>query len=232
MQWYILTGTTDLNVRGKATNQSNFNFLLDTAKYFYEPPPQSLTVPSFQLHHHAKLTDLVQSLITGYLHPLISKKLLDCLSRFKTVPTSRFFPTTLIGKKGEEYPYYIYVQHADFNITDYDRSIFSKPAGLDENYQPAYEDLTIKASNLRDVLDKGGCGARALFIKNNIEWDFFVLAGPPFLWMARDYVVQALQEAEVTGFCFIPFQQGDDFVYEGIVRKALRIEQANSDGFP
>jgi hypothetical protein len=184
----------------------------------------TLVAPKFKLHHHAKLTDYIHSMMTSTVCPLISEILFDCLSQFNTIPTSRALPTVLIGKKREELPYYVYVQQADFTATDYERSIFCKPAGFNEKWEPAYEDLKVKVNNLREVLDNGGCGPRALYIKEDIPWDFFVLAGPPFLWMARDYVVQALQEAGITGICYIPFQQGDDFVNDDLVSKAMRVE--------
>jgi hypothetical protein len=222
MKWYILTQTTDRNVIGKADNQSECRALFDIAKYLYEPAPPQLTAPQFKLHHHAKLTDLVQNLMSLNIHHLISQKLLDCLKQFKTIPTSRALPTTLIGKKKEQYVYYVYIQQADLNAIDYDRSIFCKISGVNEKYEHTYEDLKVKVSSLKEVTDQGGIGARALYIRNDISWDFFVLAGPPFLWMARDYVVQALQEADITGICYIPFQQGDDFVYDDLVGKAIR----------
>jgi hypothetical protein len=222
MKWYILTQTTNRNVIGKADNQSQCSARFDVAKYLYEPVPEYFKVPTFKLHHHAKLTDLVQSVNTSPVRPLCSKKLLDILMQFKTIPTSRALPTLLIGKKGEDLPYYVYIQQADFTATDYERSIFCKPAGFNEKWEPAYEDLEVKVSSFREVLDNGGFGPRAWFLKEDIPWDFFVLAGPPFLWLARDYVVRALQETGITGICYIPFQQGDDFVNDDIVLKTIR----------
>jgi len=227
MNWYIIFRTLDRDKIGKADNQSSAMRLFESAKYIYEPVPMDLKPPQFKLHHHAKLTDLVQSLMTSDYHPLISTKFLDCLRSFKTVPTSCALPTMLIDKKGEELPYYVYVQQADFNAVDYLRSVFCKPAGFNEKWIPIYEDIESKPSCFREVIDQGGVGARALYIYDDISWDFFVLAGPPFLWMARDYVVHALQDAEITGLCYIPFHQGDDFVNDDMVSKALRIEQPN-----
>ncbi len=224
MVWYILTPTTNRDIIGKADNQSSALKLFDSSKYLYEPLSNVFALPYFKLHHHAKLTDLVQSLMTTQVHPLISQRLHDILIQFKTIPTSRALPTVLIGKRGEELPYYVFVQQADFTATDYERSIFCKPAGFNEKWEPAYEDLEVKVNNLREVLDNGGCGPRAWYIKEDIPWDFFVLAGPPFLWMAQDHVVQALQEAGITGICYIPFQQGDDFVNDELLWKAMRAE--------
>ncbi|MBX2927936.1 MAG: hypothetical protein KF852_08890 [Saprospiraceae bacterium] len=224
MKWYILTQTTNRNVIGNADNQSECSARFDAAKYLYELVPEHFKVPGFKLHHHAKLTDLVQSVNTSPVRPLIGQKLLDILMQFKTVPISRALPAVLIGKKGEELPYYVYVQHADFTATDYERSIFCKPAGFNEKWEPAYEDLKVKVGSLREVIDQGGVGPRALYINDSIPWDFFVLAGPPFLWMAQDHVVEALQEAQITGICYIPFQPGDDFVNDDIVSKAMRAE--------
>ncbi|NRA51869.1 MAG: hypothetical protein HRU12_22310, partial [Phaeodactylibacter sp.] len=65
-------------------------------------------------------------------------------------------------------------------------------------------------------------GARALYLNDDIGWDYFVLAGPPFLWLARDYVVAALEEAHISGICYIPLNQGDDFVIDGIANKTIR----------
>ncbi len=224
MQWNVLTRTSRQEVTGKATVQAESDKLFDAAKYLYEPAPSSLVAPKFKLHHHAKLTDYIHSVMTSAVCPLISGRLFDCLRQFKTVPTSRALPTLLIGKKGEELPYYVYVQHADFTATDYERSIFCKPAGFNEKWESAYEDLNVKAGSLREVIDQGGTRPRALYIKDSIPWDFFVLAGPPFLWMAQDHVVRALQEAGITGICYIPFQQGDDFVNDDLVSKAMRAE--------
>lgn len=222
MQWYVLTQMLNREIIGKADYQSQCLALFDIAKYLYEPVPRGLKAPDFKLHYRAKLTDLVQSPMTSDVRPLINQKLRNVLRNFKTVPTSSPLPTKLIGKKGEAYPYYVYIQQADFEATDYARSVFCKPAGLDENYQPAYEDLATGLRDFQEVKRLGGYGARALYLKEDIEWDYFVLAGPPFLWMARDYVVEALKAAHITGICYIPFTQGDDFVYDDIVKKAIR----------
>ncbi len=110
-----------------------------------------------------------------------------------------------------------------FHVADYERSVFSRIAGMKDNgYEYIYEDF--QASDYEEVRLLKGRWASALYIKEDIEWDFFLLAGPPFLWMARDYVVQALQEAGITGICYIPFQQGDDFVNDDLVSKAMRVE--------
>jgi hypothetical protein len=137
MQWYALFKIINREIVGKVDNQADSSRLFNSSKYLSEPAPSYLPIPDFKLHYHAKRTDLIQTVMTTNLHPLISQKLLDILRKFKTVPTSSPLPTKLIGKKGETYPYYVYIQQADFEATDYARSIFCKPAGLDENYEPA-----------------------------------------------------------------------------------------------
>jgi hypothetical protein len=222
MNWYILFSTTNRDIKGRAVNQSKCITGYTFEGCLRDPSAPYLTEARFQLHHQAKLTDLVQSVMTSERSPLISQKLLENLNQFKTAPSSRALPVKLIGKKKEAYAYYILAQYPCLNATDYSRSIFCKPAGLDENYQPAYEELPTGLNSYREVIDFGGVGARALYIKKDIGWDYFVLAGPPFLWLARDYVVEALRSAQITGICYIPFMPGDDFVYDGIVEKAIR----------
>ncbi len=230
MQWYVLHRTSLQEVTGKVVVQAKSGKLFDAARYLYEPAPFTLVAPKFKLHYHAKLTDYIHSMMTSALCPLISGRLFDCLRQFKTVPTSRALPTVLISKKGEELPYYVYVQHADFTATDFERSIFCKLVLDEERGRGVYKDITEKVNTYQEVRDHGGTNARVLYLKDNIEWDFFVWGGPPFLWMARGHVVKTLQEAKITGVCYVPFQQGDDWVNDELFMRVMRIEQPKWGG--
>ncbi len=92
----------------------------------------------------------------------------------------------------------------------------------DNGYEYIYEDF--QASDYEEVRLLKGRWASALYIKEDIEWDFFLLAALPFLWMVNEKVADALRAAQITGICLIPFQQGDDFVNDDMVSKAMRAE--------
>lgn len=92
----------------------------------------------------------------------------------------------------------------------------------ENGFEYVHEDF--KANNFEDMRDRKGIGAVKLYIKDDIQWDFFMLGNTPFLWMVNEKVAEALRAANITGICLIPFQQGDDFVNDDLVSKAMRAE--------
>ncbi len=230
MSWYILTKTTNYKIAGTDVPQTE---AMPTDKpysisvyndYLRSPAPKNLFVPKFKLRYRAKLTDLMSVGFLGFpTHTIISENFLSVLKSFQS-PPYQAFPTSVFDKKGIEHPYFVFMQNApQFHAADYARSVFSRIAGMKENgYEYIFEDF--KASGFEEVLQQKGVDASALYIKEDIEWDFFLLAAPPFLWMVNEKVADAIRAAQITGICLIPFQQGDDFVHERLFAKAQRIE--------
>ncbi len=230
MNWYILAKTTNFKIAGTAVPQTE-NLPTDKPysisvynDYLRSPAPDDLFIPKFKLRYRANLTDLTSASIFGFpTHSVISEKFLSVLKNFLS-PPYQSFPTSVLDKKGIEHPYFVFMQNApQFHAADYARSVFSRIAGMKENgYEYIFEDF--QASGFEEVLQQKGVDASALYIKEDIEWDFFLLAAPPFLWMVNEKVADALRAAQITGICLIPFQQGDDFVHERLFAKAQRIE--------
>ncbi|MBX2929422.1 MAG: hypothetical protein KF852_16445 [Saprospiraceae bacterium] len=230
MNWYIIAKTTNYQIAGTAVPQTE---ALPTDKpysisvyndYKRSPAPENLFVPKFKLRYRAKLIDLTNVGFLGFpTQSIISENFLSVLKNFHS-PPYQAFPTSVFDRKGIEHPYFVFMQNApQFHVTDYARSVFSRIAGMKENgYEYIFEDF--QASGFDEVLQLKGVDASALYIKEDIEWDFFLLAAPPFLWMVNEKVAEALRTANITGICLIPFQQGDDFVYERLFAKAQRIE--------
>lgn len=231
MNWYILRHSMNSKVMGSALIQvrglhsAEIPYRDDIAKYLYEPIPGNIKVPNFKLEYRAKLTDLIKhggDFDTACL--LLNQRLLEILTLFHT-PTQRVFPTCVIDRKNNSHPYYMLMQNGQFDIVDYNRSIFRgiKEMIIKENgFEYVYEDF--KANNFEDRRDRRGIGAVELYIRDDIKWDFFLLGNTPFLWMVNEKVADALQTVNITGICLIPFQQGDDFVNDDIVSKAMRAE--------
>jgi hypothetical protein len=229
MNWYILSKTTNFKVAGTDVPQTEALAtdkpfpLAVYNKYLRSPAPKNLFIPKFKLRYRAKLTDLTS---VGFLsfptQPIISEKFFHALKGFKS-PEFQAFPTKVIDKKGVEHPYYVLMQNSpQFGIVDYGRSRFSRIAEIRDGYKYVFEDF--QASDFEDVLNQKGVDARALYIQDDIGWDFFILAGPPFLWMVNEPVAQALQSSKITGICLVPFQQGEDFIDERLFNKAQRVE--------
>lgn len=231
MKWYILAKTTNFKIAGTDVPQTE-NLPTDKpysisiyGDYYRSPAPNDLFIPKFKLRYRAKLTDLTSAAIFGFpTQSIISENFLSVLKNFQS-PPYQAFPTSVFDKKGIEHPYYVFMQNLpQFHLTDYTLSVFSRRhSELNYNYPPhQYEDF--KAISFEDVVARKGFGASALYIKEDIEWDFFLLAAPPFLWMVNEKVADALRAANITGICLIPFQQGDDFVNDDIISKAQRVE--------
>jgi len=227
MKWYILTNTNNLAERGKVDVQANslnsveIPYRDDLARYFYEPVPDDLKIPPFKLEYRAKLTDWVLQ-VSYSPWRLLSKKFIECINGANT-PTCKLFSTKLIDRKGNEYPYFIPIQNGQFDIVDYTNSVFRRPVKLKANgYEYEYEDF--KATSFEDVRNQRGIGPSALYLKEPIQWDSFLLGELPFPWMVNEKVADALRAANITGICLIPFQQGDDFVNDDIISKAQRVE--------
>lgn len=230
MNWYILAKTTNFKIAGTAVPQTE-NLPTDKpysisiyGDYYRSPAPHDLFIPKFKLRHRAKLTDLTGAAIFGFpTQSIISEKFLSVLKNFHS-PPYQAFPTSVFDRKGIEHPYFVFMQNApQFHAADYARSVFSRIAGMKENgYEYIFEDF--QASGFEEVLQQKGVDASALYINEDIEWDFFLLAAPPFLWIVNEKVADALRAAKITGICLIPFQQGDDFVHERLFAKAQRIE--------
>ncbi len=230
MNWYILSETTNFKIAGTAVPHTE---ALPTDKpysisiygeYYRRPAPSDLFIPKFKLRYRAKLIDLTNVGFLGFpTQSIISEKFLSVLKNFYS-PPYQAFPTSVFDRKGIEHPYFVFMQNApQFHATDYTRSVFSRIAGMKKNgYEYIFEDF--QASGFEEVLQQKGVDASALYIKEDIEWDFFLLAAPPFLWMVNEKVADALRAAQITGICLIPFQQGDDFVHERLFAKAQRIE--------
>ncbi len=231
MNWYILRHSMNSKVMGSAFIQAHglhsaeIPYRNDTAKYFYEPIPGNIKVPNFKLEYRAKLTDLIKH--GGDFSAtclLVSQKLLEILAPFYT-PPQRVFPTYVIDRKNNSHPYYMLMQNGQFDIVDYSRSIFrgiKETIKKENGFEYVYEDF--KATNFEDRRDRKGIGAIALYIKEDIQWDFFLLGDTPFFWMVNEKVAEALRAANITGICLVPFHQGDDFVNDDLVSKAMRAE--------
>lgn len=227
MNWYILGRTTNYAITGTASPQAKglyspkAPYRLDLGKFLYEQAPDELKIPSYKLEHRAKLTDLVQGDNTTFPgHTLISKMLLECLFTFRS-PGFQKIPTVVIDKKDSQHPYFFFMQFPQFDLVDYSRSIFSRITDM-VNGQYSYEDF--QATSFEDVRAKKGVGAKAIFMKENFDFDFFILPAFPFLWMVNEKIADALREAKITGICLIPFHQGENFVDDNIISKAQRIE--------
>ncbi len=228
MNWYILVETTNFKIAGTDVPQTE---VLPSNKpypnysdYYSKPAPSDLFVPKLKLRYRARFTDLTSAAIFNFpTHSIISEKFFHVLKNFQS-PPFQVFPTIVIDKKGIEHPYFLFMQNApQFHATDYSRSVFSRIVGMKDNgYEHIYEDF--QTFGFEEVLQQKGVDASALYIKEDIEWDFFLLAAPPFLWMVNEKVAEALRAANITGICLIPFQQGDDFVHERLFAKAKRIE--------
>ncbi len=231
MKYYILRHSMSSRVMGSALIQAHgvysneVPYRDDITKYLYETIPEDIQVPNFKMEYRARLTDLIKhggSFTSAFL--LISQKLLEILTPFHT-PKYSVFPTYVIDRKNNSHPYYMLMQNGQFDIVDYDRSVFRgiKEMVIKENgFEYVYEDF--RAKNFEDQRDRKGIGSVALYIKEDIEWDFFLLAAPLFLWMVNEKVAEALRAVNITGICLIPFQQGDDFVNDDLVSKAMRAE--------
>lgn len=197
----------------------------DIAKFLYEPIPEDIKVPNFKLEYRAKLTDLIKhggSFSTAFL--LLSQRLMETLIPFQ-IPAYRVFPTCVMDRKNNSHPYFMLMQNGQFDIVDYSRSIFrgiKEMIKKENGFEYVYEDF--KANNFEDRRERKGIGAVELYLKEDIQWDFFLLGNAPFLWMVNEKVAEALRVAKITGICLIPFQQGDDFVNDDLVSKAMRVE--------
>lgn len=214
-------GNVLVQARGLFTAEAPYRD--DIAKFLYEPIPEDIKVPNFKLEHRAKVTDLLNTGSWASAR-LTSKRFYECLCGFHT-PSFKAFPTYVIDRKKNSHPYYMLMQSGQFNIVDYNRSVFRgiKEMIIKENgFEYVYEDF--KATNFEDMRDRKGIGAVKLYIKDDIQWDFFLLGNTPFLWMVNEKVAEALRAAHITGICLIPFQQGDDFVNDDLVSKAMRAE--------
>lgn len=237
MAWYILTETTNRKIAGLAYPQGEsvptevpYSITI-YSNYLRSPAPEDIFVPKFKLRYRAKLTDLTSVAMFNFpTQSIISEKLLSLLKNFQS-PRCQAFPTSVIDKKGIEHAYNVFMQNApQFHAADYSRSVFARIAGMKDNgYEYIFEEF--QAAGYEEVKQQKGRAASALYIREDIKWDFFLLAGPPFLWMVNEKVAEALKAANITGLCLIPFQPGDDFVNDDIVSKALRIEQSDQDGF-
>lgn len=93
-----------------------------------------------------------------------------------------------------------------------------------KNESGQYVHENFQATSYEEVRSQKGTDAYSLYLRENIEWDSFILAGPPSLWMVNQKVADALHEAKITGICLIPFHQGENFVDDNIVLKAERVE--------
>lgn len=216
-------------VRGNVLVQANGIYTVeipyrdDIANFLYKPITNDIKVPNFKLEHRAKVTDLLNTGSWASAR-LISKRFYECLCSFNA-PSLKAFSTNVIDRKNNSYPYYMLMQCGQFDIVDYNRSIFRgiKEMIIKENgFEYVHEDF--KANNFEDMRDRKGIGAVKLYIKDDIQWDFFMLGNTPFLWMVNEKVAEALRAANITGICLIPFQQGDDFVNDDLVSKAMRAE--------
>ena len=155
---------------------------------------------------------------------LISEKLLSHLNNFAS-PPQKVFSTRIIDIRGEVHSYFLLLQNAQFDIIDYERSVFCTIKGQRfQHDRYVYECEEFKAADFEDHKNRGGAGPISLFIKKDIPFDFFLLAGPPFFWMVNEKIADALRAANITGICLVPFQQGDDFVNDDLVSKAMRAE--------
>ncbi len=230
MSWYILTETVNRKVAGMTYPQVESEAIevpysiTIYSDYTLSPAPEDIFVPKFKLRYRAKLTDLTSVAMFSFpIHSIISTKFISVLKNFHS-PPYQAFPTSVFDKKGIEHPYFVFMQNApQFHAADYERSVFSKIAGMKDNgYEYIFEDF--QASDYEEVRLLKGRGASALYIKEDIEWDFFLLAAPPFLWLVNERVAEALRVAKITGICLVPFQQGEDFVHEMLFTKAQRIE--------
>lgn len=230
MKWYILAKTTNFKIAGTDVPQTE-NLPTDKpysisiyGDYYRSPAPNDLFIPKFKLRYRAKLTDLTSAAIFGFpTQSIISENFLSVLKNFQS-PPYQAFPTSVFDKKGIEHLYYVFMQNSpQFHAADYSRSIFARIVGMKDNgYENIFEEF--QAIGFEEVLQQKGIAASALYIKEGIEWDFFLLAAPPFLWMINEKVADALRAANITGICLIPFQQGEDFVNEMLFSKAQRVE--------
>lgn len=230
MTWYILTETANRKVMGMASPQVEATVtevpysIAIYDGYLRSPAPENLFVPEFKLRYRGKLTDLVSVAMFAFpTHSIISEKFISVLKNFHS-PPFQAFPTSVFDREGMEHPYFVLMQNApQFHATDYARSVFSRIAGMKDNgYEYIYE--YFQAADYEALRLLKGRAASALYIREDIEWDFFLLAAPPFLWMVNEKVAEALRAANITGICLIPFQQGDDFVNDDLVSKAMRAE--------
>ncbi len=212
MTWFVLTPTANFKIKGTAVpqaeaNLSDFKFSISTiGDYLRKPAPDSFEVPNLRLRFRAKLTDLMSAAFVVFpTHSLISKKMIECISDFKS-PPCQLFNTLLIDRKNMAHPFSFLMQNSpQFDITDYDRSVFSRISGIRSDGLYLYEDF--QAANFEDVLAKKGVAARALYMKENVNWDFFILAGQPFLWMVNEKVADALYQAKITGIVWFLFSR-------------------------
>ncbi|HMN90602.1 MAG TPA: hypothetical protein PKD70_00185 [Saprospiraceae bacterium] len=236
MAWYILSGTTNRKITGMVYPQAEsvptevpYSIAI-YSDYMRGPAPEDIFVPKFKLCYRAKLTEMVS--VAMFIFPtqsIISEKFFHILKNFHS-PPYQAFPTSVFDRKGIEHPYFVFMQNApQFHAADYERSVFSRIASMKENgYEYIYEDF--QASDYEEVRLLKGRWASALYIKEDIEWDFFLLAAPPFLWMVNEKVAEALRAANITGICLIPFQQGDDWVNDELFMRVMRIEQPEWGG--
>lgn len=229
MQWYILSESTNPDVIGNAFPRLEEMFSAANpyedyvTRYIYEPLPAKLAVPNYRMLHRAKLTDWMSSNMTN-VSMLISEKFLNCLSAF-VAPPQKVFSTRIFDKKGDVHSYFLLLQNAMFDIIDYERSIFCTIKGQYlQHDRYVYECDEFKAADFEDHKNRGGAGPISLFMKEDIPFDYFLLATPPFFWMVNEKVAEALRAAHITGICLIPFRQGDDFVNDDLVSKAMRAE--------
>ncbi|MFM9947164.1 MAG: hypothetical protein ACKV1O_04430 [Saprospiraceae bacterium] len=227
MNWYLVSYTTSHKIAGSVVPQADVLWspetpFVDLSPYLHNPVPHQLKIPTIKLKYRAKLTDLISANLENLpAYTIISKKFFQLLLNFHT-PRFQSFEMAAIDKKNIHHPYHFFMQNSpQYDLADYSRSVFSR---MVKNESGQYVHENFQATSYEEVRSQKGTHAYSLYLRENIEWDSFILAGPPSLWMVNQKVADALREAKITGICLIPFHQGENFVDDDIVSKAQRVE--------
>lgn len=217
---YILVRSTDSKIIGHASPQvTDDGPFADYSPFLRKLPEGDLYIPPrFKLNGKAKLVDWLSSVrCNAPLHVLISDFFADCLGSFKA-PLYRCFPTTVVTRNAKEYDYVIMMHAAWDGAIDFERSEYvrMKANYIPGNPYPEYDDLGKVNISSFEELDylmhnqerRVSIYNTALFLKEDVPYDFYIKPGHPWAWIVNEKVKDGLLAAKIKGLFFIPFQQG------------------------